>query len=113
MELSLIFKALGDDVRLRIFRLLYKNELCVCDIEAVLGISQVNASRHLAIMKGAGILTSKKKAQWVYYTVNLKLIEKHSELIEALDGELKSIPVCKKDIKTLMMVRKNKRELEC
>jgi ArsR family transcriptional regulator len=113
MELSFIFKALGDDIRLRIFGLLFKNELCVCDIESVLGISQVNVSRHLAKMKSSGVLTSKKKAQWVYYTVNRMLVVKHPELLEALDREIKNTTECKKDMKTLAKVKKSKKEADC
>ena len=105
MELSAVLKTLGDDVRLRIIGLLLKRELCVCDIESVLEISQANASRHLSKMKSAGILSSRKNAQWVYYDINRQFIEMHGELLKSLEIELKRDPVHKIDIKTLSVLK--------
>jgi ArsR family transcriptional regulator len=113
MELSLIFKTLGDDVRIRILGLLLKKELCVCDIESVLEISQANASRHLAKMKITGILSSRKNAQWVYYAVNKKFIEEHSELIESFNIELKKRSDHKSDLKSLSAIKKKVPKVKC
>ncbi len=110
MELSLIFKTLGDEVRLRIFGLLANRELCVCDIESVLEISQVNASRHLKSMKTAGILTSRKTAQWVYYDLNKKFLELYPELADSLKLELSKNAAYKKDIRALAALAKTKTE---
>lgn len=113
MELSIIFKTLGDDVRIRILGLLLKKELCVCDIESVLEISQANASRHLAKMKIAGILTSRKNAQWVYYAISNKFIELHPELIESFNIELKKRSDHKRDLKSLSAIKKKLSEVKC
>ena len=51
MELVEIFKAFGDETRIRILNLLRNSEMCVCEIEAILGINQSNASRHLNKLK--------------------------------------------------------------
>ena len=69
-DIVYILKALADENRIRILNLLRNGELCVCDIEAVLGIKQSNASRHLNRLKIAGIIVSEKKSQWVYYRLN-------------------------------------------
>lgn len=113
MELSLIFKTLGDSIRLRMLILLMERELCVCDIESVLNISQVNASRHLSKMKISGILTSRKTAQWVYYKLSNEFIESYTELIEYLRIELRKNSVYKKDIKTLTILKKKSSEIKC
>lgn len=113
MELSIIFKTLGDDVRIRIFGLLLKNELCVCDIESVLEISQANASRHLSKMKIAGILTSRKNAQWVYYVISKKFLELHPELVESFSVELKKRADYKNDLKALSAIKKKLPEAKC
>jgi len=63
-----ILKALSDETRLRIINLLYVGELCVCDIMEVLNITQAKASRHLGVLRRAGLVTDRKSAQWVYYT---------------------------------------------
>ena len=64
-----LFKALSDETRLRLVVLLYERELCVCQIEAALGISQTKASRHLSILRRAGLLKSRWEGLWVYYTL--------------------------------------------
>lgn len=65
-----MFKALGDSTRLRMVSLLMQRELCVCEIMDVLHLSQSNASRHLTILKNAGVLSGRKQAQWAYYTLS-------------------------------------------
>ncbi len=64
-----LFKALSDETRLRLVVLLYKRELCVCQIEAALGISQTKASRHLSILRRAGLLRARRAGLWMYYTL--------------------------------------------
>jgi ArsR family transcriptional regulator, arsenate/arsenite/antimonite-responsive transcriptional repressor len=63
-------KALSDETRLRIINLLYEKELCVCDVMETLQITQAKASRHLIYMKNAGLVTDRKHAQWVYYSIS-------------------------------------------
>ena len=63
-------KALSDETRLRIINLLYERELCVCDIMETLQITQAKASRHLIYMKNAGLVSDRKQAQWVYYSIS-------------------------------------------
>jgi ArsR family transcriptional regulator, arsenate/arsenite/antimonite-responsive transcriptional repressor len=106
MELAVILKTLGDDIRLRIIRLLLDRELCVCDIESVLGISQANASCHLAKMKTSGILSSRKTAQWVYYSINPELTAAYPEFLKSLKSELGRGAVYKEDLKTLDALKK-------
>jgi ArsR family transcriptional regulator len=108
MELSIIFKTLGDDIRIRILGLLLERELCVCDIESILKISQANVSRHLTKMKIAGILSSRKNAQWVYYSISKKFIELHPEIITALEAEVKKLKNYKSDIKAMAALNKKK-----
>ena len=63
-ELTVIFKALGDQNRFRIVKMLEKRPLCVCEIREVLGISQPAVSRHVNILKNAGLLEDKKVGIW-------------------------------------------------
>ncbi|MCO5382960.1 MAG: metalloregulator ArsR/SmtB family transcription factor [Methanosarcina barkeri] len=60
VDIVSIFKSLADENRIRILNLLRNGELCVCDIEAVLGVKQSNASRHLNKLKMAEIIVSEK-----------------------------------------------------
>ncbi|HYA87329.1 MAG TPA: metalloregulator ArsR/SmtB family transcription factor [Nitrospirota bacterium] len=69
-ELTLIFKALSDETRLRIVKLLEKGELCVCDIVASLNIVQPKASFHLGVLKEAGLIKDRKQGKWIHYSLN-------------------------------------------
>jgi ArsR family transcriptional regulator, arsenate/arsenite/antimonite-responsive transcriptional repressor len=64
---SRLFKALGDETRLRILALLSHGELCVCHLEAALGLSQPRISRHLATLRAAGVVEDRREGSWVYY----------------------------------------------
>ncbi len=65
--LSRLFKALGDDTRMRIVALLSHGELCVCHLESALQLPQPKASRHLGVLKGAGVVEARREGSWVYY----------------------------------------------
>ncbi len=65
--LSRLFKALADDDRVRIVALLAHGELCVCHIEEALGDSQPSVSRHLAVLRAAGVVESQRTGNWVHY----------------------------------------------
>ncbi len=93
-----IFKALSEESRLRILSLLLEREMCVCEIEASLKMTQPNASRHLAALKQCGILDSFKKAQWTYYRVSDRFKEGHAALWEYLQQNLKRLPSYKADL---------------
>ncbi len=67
--LSRVFRALGDETRIRIVALLAHGELCVCHVEQALGLSQPNASRQLGILKSAGVVDSHRDGTWVYYRI--------------------------------------------
>lgn len=67
--LTRVFRALGDETRLRIVGLLAHGELCVCHVEEALGLSQPNASRQLGILKNAGVVDSRRDGTWVYYRI--------------------------------------------
>ena len=62
-------KALGEETRLRILRLLFKEKLSVNEISERLGASQYNVSKHLRIMREAGLLETEKKGQHRLYAV--------------------------------------------
>jgi len=92
-------KALSDETRLRIINLLYGGELCVCDIMEVLAISQAKASRHLGVLRRAGLVTDRKSAQWVYYT--LAPLEKNKFLQSIVFDHLRQTDFYTNDLKNL------------
>ena len=62
-----IFKALGDESRLRALLALQKGELCVCQITELLDLAPSTVSKHMSILKAAGLVTSHKRGRWIYY----------------------------------------------
>lgn len=64
-----LMKALADETRLTSMVLLLEGSLCVCDLMDVLSLSQPKVSRHLAVLRDAGLVTAERKEQWVYYSV--------------------------------------------
>jgi ArsR family transcriptional regulator, arsenate/arsenite/antimonite-responsive transcriptional repressor len=66
-SLETLFKALADRTRLRILGLLVNGEICVCHIHDSLGIPQPMASRHLAYLRRAGLVATRKDGLWVHY----------------------------------------------
>lgn len=64
-----VFKALADETRLRLLKVLMRGEFCVCELADALEVEQSNLSRHLAALKGAGLVSDRKEGLWVYYTV--------------------------------------------
>lgn len=62
------YKTLADDTRLRCLLLISREqELCVCELMSALDDSQPKISRHLALLRKAGILSDRRQGQWVYY----------------------------------------------
>jgi ArsR family transcriptional regulator, arsenate/arsenite/antimonite-responsive transcriptional repressor len=65
--LETLFKALADGTRLRILGLLLAGEVCVCDIHDSLGLPQPKVSRHLAYLRRAGLVETRRDGLWVHY----------------------------------------------
>ena len=85
VEMAAKFKALSDPVRLQLLSSVASHaggEACVCDIAAGVEVSQPTVSHHLKVLRDAGLLTSQRRASWVYYAVV-------PEALEALSGLLR------------------------
>ncbi len=82
-----ILKAVGDENRVRILNLLMRHELCVCELEVVLSLSQTNLSRHLAKLKAANLIVGDKSAQWVHYKISDTFKEEHALLLEYIEKQ--------------------------
>jgi ArsR family transcriptional regulator len=67
LELEAFFKALADATRLRILGLLLTGEVCVCHIHESLKIPQPKASRHLAYLRRAGLVDTRRDGLWIHY----------------------------------------------
>lgn len=80
---AVMFKALGDPVRLRLFSLVASHpggEACVCDISDV-GVSQPTVSHHLKRLREAGVLSSERRGTWVHYRVEPSVLAVMGQLL--------------------------------
>jgi ArsR family transcriptional regulator len=84
-EVLAVFKALSDETRLRILKLLEGGELCVCDIVAALDTSQPRASFHLAALKEAGLICDRREGRWIHYNMDNSDIFRRFLLVSALE----------------------------
>ena len=69
-DLVKVFKALSDETRIRLLKLLQQRELCVCEIMQALDMTQSRVSRNLGILKDAGLVKDRRDGLWVHYSLN-------------------------------------------
>ncbi len=66
-QLEAALKAAGDPTRTRILKLLEDRDLCVCQIQAVLKLAPSTVSKHLALLKSAGLVEDRREGRWIHY----------------------------------------------
>jgi ArsR family transcriptional regulator len=91
------FKALADETRLRILGLLLSGEVCVCHIHESLRIPQSKASRHLAYLRRAGLVETRREGVWIYY----RLAESRDPVHRALIAVLGRVETVRRDVDRL------------
>ena len=106
---SEIYKALSEPNRIRIIKMLQKRSLCVCEITEILNLAASTVSKHLSILKSAGLIIDEKDNKWINYKINPnpedagvisalfsvkllmeddEIIKKDREMIETVDREV-------------------------
>jgi ArsR family transcriptional regulator, arsenate/arsenite/antimonite-responsive transcriptional repressor len=102
---SRLFKTLGDETRLRIVALLSHGELCVCHLEESLRVSQPKVSRHLAILRAAGVVDSRRDGSWVYYRLAQQPEAECEQQLRSLVRTFAKRAVLRGDLERLVKVR--------
>ena len=89
-SISLVMAALSDPTRLGAMRLLWDGkEHCVCEMMKLLGATQSRMSRHMGVLKSAGLVVDRRDAQWVRYRKNPALSR---ELVAIIDAVVAALP---------------------
>ena len=83
-----ILKALADENRVRVLLALRGGELCACQIIVLLGLAPSTVSKHLSILKNAGLVDSRKDGRWMYFELSQ---ERNSPAVEAIAMIVKQI----------------------
>lgn len=74
IPLEAVFKALGHPVRLKLVREVAKGERCACELVELAGLAGSTVSRHLSVLREAGIIGEEKRGQRVYYRLELRSV---------------------------------------
>ena len=77
-------RAIADPSRIRILKMLEPGELCVCQITAVLGLAPATVSKHLSVLKAAGLIAQRKAGRWVYYRLAERSTNPYAPAVQAL-----------------------------
>jgi ArsR family transcriptional regulator len=92
-RLASLFRALAEDTRLQILWLLcLSDELCVCDVMHLLGITQSKASRHLRYLLNQGVVSDRRDGVWMYYRLAVEPGSPAEEFFAAIRSMLESSP---------------------
>src|SRR5262245_31075297 len=83
---AVLFGAFADPNRLRLLALLRRGERCVCELVAALGIPQPRTSRHMGRLRKAGLVRSRRRGYWTYYSLAPARGRLHRALIACLDA---------------------------
>jgi ArsR family transcriptional regulator len=95
-----LFKALGDETRLRMMGLLKHGELCVCDLMEVLDLPQSTASRHLSYLKNSEWVVGRRSGRWMYYKLHPDVCNSH--LLNSIIEHISILPDLQKDYEKLV-----------
>lgn len=108
-----LFKALGDETRLRIMGLLLQGELCVCDLVAVLDLPQSTVSRHLSYLKNSGWVADHREGIWMHYSLSGSGSDFQKKVLGFLGHDLGRINQVRQDQKALKKYQSKKQAVTC
>lgn len=104
-SVSALFKALGDETRLKIVALLAHGELCVCHVQEALALSQPAVSRHLGVLRAAGVVEARRDGTWVYYRLCRQTDPAAARQLEAVVGAFRARTPMKRELERLVKAR--------
>lgn len=106
-QVNLMFRAFSDRTRLRILHLLRPGELCVGDLVRILAVPQPTASRHLAYLRRAGLVLTRKNGLWSFYRLAPASNAFHRQLLACLSSCFRDVPEVAADLRAATRVRKS------
>ena len=106
-QINVMFRAFSDPTRLRILHLLQNGECCVGDLVAAVELAQPSVSRHLAYLRNAGLVDSRKEGLWCYYSLTPATTPFHRSLLECLKCCFAQVPELKADAERVARLRES------
>ncbi len=105
MDLIQIYQCFCDRTRLRILHLLAQTPLCVCHFQEILNEPQVKVSKHLAYLRGHGMVQTRRQQNWVIYSLPEKRSRELENNLKCLQDCAQSDPAFKADLKKMKTLR--------
>ena len=105
MKLLDIYRCLCDGTRLRMLHLLAQGPLCVCHFQSILGSPQVAVSKHLAYLRGHGLVTARRREQWMIYSLCEPRPAELQRQLDCLRECAKAYPEFQGDLRRLKKLR--------
>ena len=106
-QLIKVMKALSDPSRVKIVKMLQNRMMCVCEIQAALGLAQPSVSKHLKVLEEAGLVCSKKEGLWVnYYLADGRASPYAATLLGNLRHWLEGEPEIVRVVETLPSIKR-------
>jgi ArsR family transcriptional regulator, arsenate/arsenite/antimonite-responsive transcriptional repressor len=99
--LERVFRALADGTRLRILGLLLAREVCVCNLHETLGMPQPKVSRHLAYLRRAGLVSTRREGLWIHYRLAAVADPVLSTIVQAVTHALGHVELVRRDARAL------------
>ena len=113
-EFIKVSKAISDETRVRILKLLGARELCVCQLMAILGMGQSTVSKHLGILKNAGLVEVRKDWTWSFYKLTREGMNTYpSNFLKFLSSVLNDDTIIREDKERLKEVAKKDLKVLC
>lgn len=99
-EHIVVLKALADPTRLKLLKLILAEELCVCELQELLQISQPAVSQHIARLKTAGLVTERRAGMWTYYRGDTDRLQKSlADFTDFLQADLTATPAMADEVR--------------
>ena len=98
-NIATVLAAIADPTRLRLLRLLHRQELCVCELIDAVQLPQYTVSRHLRELRHMGLVEATRNGRWMHYRISGPAMRSplHQDLLKLLDVHLRDLPEAKRD----------------
>ncbi len=113
LEILNITKALSDENRVRALMMLVEGELCVCQIIEMLGLAPSTVSKHMSILRQAGLVETRKDGRWIYYRLANRKAQTVRGILDWLQRHLKNDKKILVDVKQLRRMQKMSKDELC
>lgn len=101
-----VMKAAADPTRVRILKILEGGELCVCQVIAAIALGQSTISKHLFLLKSAGLVRDRRERKWIHYSLDRKSASPYAaRALRNIKEWLNDDPVVRKDLERAALAR--------